>query len=113
LDVSGIVDWTVGDSKKYHKPDLRGIGLNFGIKTVDYGLFPVIFKTSYSPEIINISWKNRYVYVCGLASIDVLNEYQSIDLIKDTRLRSRGTKTGFYGFEHLEHFTSLQDLSTI
>ena len=110
LGVSGIIDWTIGDSKKYHKPDLGGIGIKMGIKTVDYGLFPIIFKQSYSPEIINISWKNKYVYVCGIASVKVLNDYQSVDLIKDTRLRDKGTKTGFCGFEHLKPLNSLDKL---
>ena len=113
LNISGIVDWSIGDSKKYHKPDLSQIGIKVGVKSVDYGLFPVIFKNSYSPEIINIIWKNKYVYVCGLASIEILNEYQSFDLIKDEKLRLKGTKTGFYGFEHLKQFTSINQLKNL
>ncbi|SEQ47157.1 hypothetical protein SAMN05216232_2533 [Virgibacillus subterraneus] len=113
LNVSGIVNWSIGDSKKYHEPDLKNIGVNAGIKTVDYGLFPIIFKKSYSNEIIMIRWKKRYVYICGLASKEVLYKYQSDDLIKDPKLKARGTKTGFYGFEQLQGFTNLDELRRI
>ena len=113
LGIEGIVDWSVGDSKKYHRPDLNNIGINAGIKTVEYGLFPIIFKKSHSPEIINISWKSKYVYICGLATVDILSNYQSIDLIKDERLRKRGTKTGFYGFEYLQKFEHLEGLKEL
>jgi hypothetical protein len=110
LGVEGIIDWSVGASAAYHQPDLKSIGLKVGVKTVEYGLFPVVFKKSYSPQIINISWKKEYVYICGLATPEILQQYQSIDLIKDTRLRARGTKTGFYGFEYLKSFDSIEDL---
>lgn len=113
LGISGIVDWSVGDSKKYHIPDLSGIGIKVGIKTVEYGLFPIIFKQSYSPEIINISWKGKYVYVCGIASVDILNSYQSFDLIMNKELRDKGTKTGFHGFEKLKPFKSLEELKSL
>jgi hypothetical protein len=113
LGIDGIVDWSVGNSKKYHKPDLSNIGIRAGIKTVEYGLFPIIFKKSHTPEIINISWKSKYVYMCGLATVDILNNHQSIDLIKDERLRKRGTKTGFYGFEYLHQFKHLEELKEL
>lgn len=111
--VKGIVDWSIGNSSTYHKPDLKGIGLNVGVKTVEYGLFPIVFKDSYSDEIIMIRWKDNYVYVCGLAKKDILNKYQSFDLIKDEGLKLKGTKTGFYGFEHLNHFKNLKELKLL
>ena len=40
-------------------------------------------------------------YICGLATVEVLNKYQSLDLILSPSLRKRGTKTGFYGFHKL------------
>lgn len=110
LGIKGIVDWEIGDSSRFHTPDLSGIGIKAGIKTVSYGLFPVVFKNSYSPQIINITWKSKVVYICGLATIKVLNRYQSEELIRDPKLRARGTKTGFYGFKHLRTFRNLEDL---
>jgi len=107
LGVTGIVDWTVGDSSFYHKPDLSSIGLNVGVKTVQYGLFPIIFKKSYSPEVIMIRWKKRHIYICGIATAKTLNAYQDDDLIKSPGLKAKGTKTGFYGFHELEQLTPI------
>jgi hypothetical protein len=113
LGVDGIVNWDVGDSKDFHKSDLKRIGLSVGIKTVRYGQFPVIFKKNYNHEIIMIRWQSRYVYVCGLAKKEILNKYQSDDLIVDPKLKERGTKTGFYGFEHLLPIGNLDNLKQI
>jgi len=108
-----IIDWSIGNSNDYHKPDLSSLGVKVGVKTVEYGLFPIVFKTSYYPEIINIAYKKKYVYICGVASQNILNTYQDDSLIKDEKLRKRGTKTGFYGFEHLKPFSNLEELNNI
>lgn len=80
---------------------------------MEYGLFPIIFKKSYSPEIMMIKVDDNHVDLCGLAMENSLNRYQSIELIKDRFLRERGTKTGFYGFEHLESFSKLDELKKL
>lgn len=105
-----FVDWTVGDSSYYNAADLRALGLNVGIKTVEMYKFPIIHKKSYKPEIICIKRTDDTVIVCGLATPAVLNTYQDDELILSPNLRKRGTKTGFYGFEHLKPITSLEDL---
>ena len=96
-----FIDWSVGDSAAYHKPDLSGLGIECGIKTVEHGKFPLIFKNSKSPEFIVIRKDYNTFWLCGWGEPDVLNEYQNQELILDKRLKSRGTKTAFYGFEHL------------
>ena len=104
-----IIDWTVGDSKDYNNPDIPGYRV--GIKTVEYGKFPVIFKIHYYPQMICVLRREqRKVHVCGLATVPVLNRYQDIDLIMSPALKARGTKTGFYGFDYLERINSLSDL---
>ena len=113
LGIDGIVDWTIGNSDKYHTPDLKSIGLNIGVKTVNYGAFPIIFDQSYNPEIIMIKWKENYIYICGLATKKVLNEFQSKELILDKNLREKGTKTGFYGFSELVQFQNLDMLKEL
>ncbi len=113
LGVANIVDWTIGDSNDYHAADLRKLKLNVGVKTVDYGSFPLIFKISHSAEIIMIKWEKRHVYICGLASKDILNKYQSINLVNDRRIIERGTKTGFYGFQHLKTFNNIDELKKL
>ena len=105
-----IIDWTIGKSKDYNTPDIHEYGL--GIKTVEIGKFPIIFKNNNYPQIIcvrNPKYSNL-VYVCGLASVDVLNKYQTEDLILDKGLRRRGIKTGFYGFKYLKRIESLKDI---
>lgn len=105
-----IIDWTVGDSSHYHKPDIPGYRI--GIKTVERGKYPIIFKHNTYPQIICV--KNldvpHLVYVCGIASPEVLNRYQDDSLILSPYLRARGTKTGFYGFNQLIPLRSLADL---
>ena len=105
-------DWGIGNSHHFNSPDLRKIGLNIGIKTVEYGKFPVIHKDSRKPEIIVVKKDNRY-FICGLAPVPVLNAYQDDELILNAKLRARNVKTGFYGFKHLIPFSSLQELRKI
>ena len=106
-----IINWSIGNSDDYHIPDIPGYKV--GIKTVERDKFPIIFKNNWYPQIICIkSTKlDNLVFVCGLATQNTLNEYQDDDLILDSNLRKRGTKTGFYGFEHLLPIRSLDDLA--
>lgn len=106
-----IIDWTVGDSKNYNHPDIPGYLV--GIKTVEEGKFPIIFKKNTYPQIICIlSYAEKIlVSVCGLASTDILNEYQSENLVLSPKLRARGSKTAFWGFQHLRPVQSIDDIS--
>ena len=106
------VDLTVGDSKQYHVSDLSKLKLDIGVKTVESGKFPIIFKRSYSPQVIIVK-DNDSLYICGMATVEVLNKYQSDDLILSPSLKARGTKTGFYGFEHLKPFNNIDDLKIL
>lgn len=105
-----IIDWSIGKSKDYHTPDIPGYKV--GIKTVEYGKFPIIFKKNYYPQIICVVKKDeKAVYVCGLAEVEVLNKYQDEELILSPNLRARGTKTGFYGFDKLKPTHSIGAIS--
>lgn len=105
-----FVRYSSGHSNEYHNPDISG--LNIGVKTVEYGKFPIIFKKSTTPEIICIKDDNT-VYICGLATVDVLLKYQSDDLVLSPLLKSRGTKTAFWGFDFLKQFKTLDDLKKL
>ena len=96
-----FVDLSIGDSKQYHVSDMSKLGIQCGIKTVEIGKFPIIFKVSKMPEIIVIKESEYNYHICGVATTEVLNKYQSEDFILSENLRKRGTKTAFYGFEHL------------
>lgn len=110
LDIS-VVDWSVGNSVNYNKPDIKKYGI--GVKTVEKGKFPIIFKNNYYPQIICVKCHSDLICVCGLATVSVLNKYQSDELIIDDNLRQRGTKTGFYGFSHLLHIDSKNNLKKL
>ena len=96
-----FMDLSIGCSRKYHISDLSSIGIDCGIKTVEFGKFPVIFKKSSKSEIIVIKNNDFLFSICGVATKKILNQYQDDDLILSPSLRAKGTKTGFYGFKKL------------
>ena len=108
-----FIDWSIGDSSYYHRADLKSLGIQVGIKTVEMFKFPIVFKTERYPELICIKRNENTIILCGLAQVDVLNRYQDDNLILDWKLRNRGTKTGFYGFEHLIKVSSLEELKLL
>lgn len=105
-----IVDWNIGNSDAFNQADLRSIGINAGIKTVESGNFPIVHVHPRRPEIINIRLNDTQVYIGGLATLGILREYQDVDLIKSPSLRARGVKTGFYGVQQLKPFYNLNGL---
>ena len=105
-----FIDWSIGHSNTYNIADLRSLGINVGIKTVEMHKFPIVHKVAHRPELICIKRTEDTIILCGLATIDVLTRYQDDDLILSPALRNRGTKTGFYGFEHLIGIKTLEDV---
>lgn len=96
-----FIDWSISQSERYNKPDLDKIGIDCGIKTVEYGKFPLISQQAKTPQFFVIKKSECVFWLCGWADPKILNQYQSEDLILDPNLRKRGVKTGFYGFGHL------------
>lgn len=95
-----IIDWSVGDSTKYNYPDIPGY--NIGIKTVEINKFPIIpIKNKYAQIICIYYPEIKAVDICGLATKDILNTYQDERYILSCLLKSRKTKTAFYGFSKL------------
>ncbi|MBR2284211.1 MAG: hypothetical protein IJ874_07315 [Ruminococcus sp.] len=105
-----IINWEIGDSKNFNSPDIPGYRV--GIKAVEQGKYPLIFKENYYPQIMcivsNKSWDT--VFVCGLATVDVLNTYQDDRLVLDPNVLRRGTKTGFYGYGQLVPVETIDDI---
>jgi hypothetical protein len=101
-----IIDWTIGESKKYSRPDVKKLGV--GIKNSQWGNFPLISKVNTYPQVICIQTGYNEVLICGVASADVLNTYQDDDLVLDWRAKYYAHKTGFYGFEYLEPIETLK-----
>lgn len=96
-----FIDWSIGNSEKYNKADLHSLGIDCGIKTVEYGKFPLVFKKPKSAEFMVIKKSDYEFWLCGWADPQILGQHQCEDLILDPKLRQRGVKTAFYGFEHL------------
>ncbi len=105
-----FVDLSIGDSNDYHVPDLSSIGLNIGIKTVELGKYPIIFKQSEKPEIIIIRLDDEKFCILGVASPEDLNKYQSDDEILSPSLKARGTKTAFTGLYKVKPFSNYEEL---
>lgn len=103
-----IIDWSVGDSSNFNHGDLSD--LNVGIKTVEYGKFPIIHLNPVRPEIILIKYRLRFL-MCGLYTQEVMSLYQSRDFIIDPQVRK--TKTAFYGIPFYRGFTSMDELCRV
>lgn len=106
-----FMDQTIGDSKNYNHPDLWDAGYNVGIKTVECGKYPIIWKKNSYPQIICLYDRGeRIVHICGLATPDVLNTYQNMSKVLSPNIRAKGYKTAFVGFEELLPINSIKDL---
>ncbi|MFW6028901.1 MAG: hypothetical protein ACOCRO_01465 [Halanaerobiales bacterium] len=106
-----VIEWTVGHSTKYDKPDLHNAGYNVGVKTVNYGLFPVVHKRPMWPEIINFIKNDKEVMVCGIAPLDSLILKQNDSYILSDFLRRKGNKTAFYGFSDILSFSNYKEFN--
>ena len=105
-----FVDLSIGDSNDYHVPDLSKLGLDVGIKSVEYGKYPVIFKRSEKPEIIILRLADDTFSILGVALVEDLNKYQDDTKILSQALLARGTKTAFTGLHHIKPFNSFDEL---
>lgn len=105
-----FIDYTIGESTQFHVSDLKKLGYNVGVKSVEKGKEHIIFKVSKEPELLLIKESDDTYYLCGLATHDVLMQNQDDSLILSSALRKRGTKTAFTGYDKLTKVNSLQDL---
>ena len=118
-----MIDWNVGKSRFFNVADLRSIGLNIGIKTVKMrdNSFPQIniFNkqdgTTYvkRPEIINIRVSDNTVRIMGLASVELLTKYTDKRLRYGSLYNEQRPKWGFYKFDELQMFNSLEELRNL
>lgn len=108
-----IIDHSVGSSNAYNSADLRKIGLDIGVKTVEVWKFPIVHKHPIRPELICVKRKENEVIFFGYASKNVLARYQTDRFILDRQLKQRGTKSAFYGFSQLIPIDSLEKLKEV
>lgn len=96
----------IGNSTAYSHSDLQKIGFfHTGIKCVSAdNKYPIIYKKNKENQIICMLYAN-YVDICGIATIDLLNNCQNDDYIIDPLLRKKGYKTAFTGLSEIIPFS--------
>jgi hypothetical protein len=107
------LDLSIGKSKDYNKDDLGLAGLKCGIKTAEMSKYHVVHKNPVRPEVLLIRENDLDFYICGLATLNMLKEYQDDGLILSHKLRARGVKTGFYGYKDLLKFNNYDELKAL
>lgn len=105
-----FIDWNIGRSTLFNVGDLKPLGINCGVKTSEYGNFPIVHKNPEREEIFVLKKSENEYYVCGVANQTYLKYYQSDELIKSPNLKAKGTKSGFWGFFRLKQFETLDEL---
>lgn len=106
------MDLTIGISHDYNKADLGCLGIECGIKTAKWDRFHMVHKVPKRPEIIIVKYDITY-YICGLATVQVLEDCQDDKLVTNDKLRARGTKTGFHGYSKLLRFNNIDELKAL
>jgi len=107
---------SVKSSYSFKTADLSASGLDVGVKTVEWGKFPVIKRTVRRPQMISFKVGSRTFLVGGYASMKVLRDFQSSIYILNEALRNKRKNDGqlekvcFYGFHKL---VQIHDLDTL
>ncbi|MEE0929930.1 MAG: hypothetical protein UIM53_02935 [Acutalibacteraceae bacterium] len=110
-----ITEWTIGKSQYYDHADIKKLGV--GVKSVTAGEDHLIPVRNYYAQIMCYVYPETEegtvrVDILGLATVEMLNKYQDINLVKSPYCRAKGTKTGFSkeGRDNLINFDSYDDL---
>lgn len=99
-----------GFSSVYDTADLLKCGLNLGCKTSTVGRVIKVKEICKYSEVVCVYDKYQdTVYICGIATKEILEKYSDLDLIEDEVIRRKaGTvagKVGFNRFDKLVPFT--------
>jgi hypothetical protein len=93
-----IIDYTIGIAKDYNLPDISEF--NIGIKSCEWGKYPIIFKQNEYGQVINLV-KGQEVFICGYATVQMLQDFQNDSYVINKKLQARGTKTAYFNFADL------------
>ena len=108
-----FIDWTIGQSRLYNRADLTQLGLNIGIKSVEYGKLPLVKKRPQRAEIINLIMNDNTVMIGGYASIFDLMVFSNDEMILSPYVKKKGVKTAFDGLHMLIPFNDIEELRNI
>lgn len=116
LDRDGAGRLLVRDSRDFYTSDLCTTGLDVGVKTVEWGKFPIIKRNVRRPQMISFRMDAQTFLVGGYASMKVLREHQTSVYVLNEALRNKRMnngqieKTSFWGFHQLVQVRSLKEL---
>ncbi|WP_047246932.1 hypothetical protein [Maribacter thermophilus] len=79
----------------------------------EYGEFPVIDKKSSKPAIFACKRDKQNIWICGYASIEILDNNQDDKYIKGVMTRNIESKTTFTGFNKLKYFSNIEELKEL
>lgn len=114
-NVFGIdfIDYGVGASSDYNKPDLMAAGFDVGVKTSCFPNYPVISRSVEYPELFVVLNANKTQgIIAGLASVELLKK--NADSIENERYVKASSmldrKNAFTDLDILRIVTSKEDL---
>lgn len=102
-----LIDWSNIQPKRFI-PKISLPEIDVDVVSCGNGKFPVINKINTKPAIITINMSDDYIWVCGLASAEVLNRFQNDKLVGG--VMNSNLKTAFVGFDELIQIKSVDDL---
>ena len=95
---------------KDYMPVVNISGVDINVITCEYGELPIIQKDNRNPAILNVKRKQKDVWICGYASVDVLNKYQSEKGVTAIAAKNPESRVKFTGFGELKTFKSEEEL---
>ena len=107
-----FINWDKINPKDY-KATININGKTIIVITCNYGDFPLIDKAYKKPIIFCFKRDKKDIWICGVATKDILDNNQNDSLVKGTVTRNLTNKTTFVGFDKLKMFHDLKELEKI
>lgn len=110
IDKMPSFDLEQGLSSTYDTADLIKLGFNLGCKTAGTDRAALVKENETYPEVISVYDKfQKVVYICGIATPDILKRYADLSLVTEEKVRAKAgsvaAKVGFNRFDKLIPFT--------
>ncbi len=93
----------VNNKKPYLNTILRDGKID--IVTFSYGLFPLVYKTTFRKTIFICMMSNTEFYICGIGEPFTINGYSRADLVQSDKMRGSG-RAAFYALYNLQPIPS-------
>jgi hypothetical protein len=105
-----FINWQAKSKIKDFPNKLIFQDLNIGINVIDFSEYPVLIDEEVNlPQIFCIKKGEDSIFICGLATIDILETYRK-DISNVPMVL--GKKVIFNGFSQLKKFETVEDLKS-